>query len=128
MSGNAILKRAMVTDVLRWAATELGQEEALYASHSLRIGGASTMLACGFSEEDIRRLGRWQSFCWRRYAHNTREKMRGVSAAMARSTYTVMTAGQDFLARGRECDPGGGTASGPGLTWRGGQSWSDRLM
>ena len=57
-SGNAILKRAMVTDVLRWAATELGQEEALYASHSLRIGGASTMLACGFSEEDIRRLGR----------------------------------------------------------------------
>ena len=59
-SGNAIiaiLKRAMVTDVLRWTATELGQEEALYASHSLRIGGASTMLACGFSEEDIRRLG-----------------------------------------------------------------------
>ena len=111
-SGNAILKRAMVTDVLRWAATELGQEEALYASHSLRIGGASTMLACGFSEEDIRRLGRWQSFCWRRYAHNTGEKMKGVSSAVARSTYTVMTAGQDFLARRREC--GGGTASGPG--------------
>jgi len=102
----------MVTDVIRWAATELGQEEALYAHPSLRIGGASTMLACGFSEEDIRRLGRWQSFCWRRYAHNTREKMKGVSSAMARSTYTVMTAGQGFSARRREC--GGGTASGPG--------------
>jgi len=102
------LKRDQVTSILRWAAKELGQPEALYASHSLRIGGASTMLAEGYSEEDIRRQGRWHSYCWRRYAYDSRERMLGVAAAMAKSTYTVMTAGQDFVARRRGAGSGGG--------------------
>ena len=69
---------------------------------------ASTMLAEGYSEEDIRRQGRWHSYCWRRYAYDSRERMLGVAAAMAKSTYTVMTAGQDFVARRRGAGSGGG--------------------
>jgi hypothetical protein len=93
--------RRDVTAALKWAARSLGQPEADLAPHSLRIGGASCMLACGFTEEDIRRQGRWHSFCWRRYAYDSRERMRGVSEAMAASSYTVMEAGQDFLHRRR---------------------------
>ena len=97
-----MLTRKTVTDVLRWAAKDLGQVEASnFASHSLRIGGASTMLACGYSEEYIRRQGRWQSYCWRQYAYDNREQMAGVSTAMATSDYTVMSAGQDFVHRRR---------------------------
>ena len=96
-----MLTRKTVTEVLRWAARDLGQVEANFASHSLRIGGASTMLACGYSEEYIRRQGRWQSYCWRQYAYDNREQMAGVSTAMATSDYTVMSAGQDFVHRRR---------------------------
>ena len=52
-----MLTRKTVTEVLKWAAKDFGQVEANFASHSLRIGGASTMLACGYSEEYIRRQG-----------------------------------------------------------------------
>ena len=50
------------------------------------------MLAEGYSEEDIRRQGRWHSYCWRRYAYDSRERMRGVARAMSNSTYTVIVA------------------------------------
>ena len=40
-----MLTRKTVTEVLRWAAKDLGQVEANFASHSLGIGGASTMSA-----------------------------------------------------------------------------------
>jgi hypothetical protein len=91
--------RRDATAALKWAARCLGQPEADLAPHSLRIGGASCMLACGFTEEDIRRQGRWHSFCWRRYAYDSRERVRWVSEAMAASSYTVM---QDFLHRRRD--------------------------
>ena len=100
-SPSGCLTRAQVTKVLKWAAREAGEPEDLYATHSLRIGGASTMLAEGYSEEDIRRQGRWHSYYWRRYAYDSRERMRGVARAMSNSTYTVMSAAQDFVARRR---------------------------
>jgi hypothetical protein len=96
-----VLDRADVSGVLKACALAMGQEAANFASHSLRIGGASCMLACGYSEEYIRRQGRWHSFCWRRYAYDSRDQMQGVSTAMASSAYTVMEAAQDFLARRR---------------------------
>jgi hypothetical protein len=95
------LDRADVSRALKECALAMGQEAANFASRSLRIGGASCMLACGYSEEYIRRQGRWHSFCWRRYAYDSRDQMRGVAKAMAGSGYTVMEAAQDFLARRR---------------------------
>jgi hypothetical protein len=95
------VSREDITRALRWAARDVGQSEKALSTHSLRIGGASCMLAEGYSEEHIRRQGRWHSFCWRRYAYDSRERMQGVSRAMATSTYTVMQAGQDFLHRRR---------------------------
>ena len=78
------------------------------------------MLAEGFSEEDIRRQGRWHSYCWRRYAYDSRERMKGVAAAMANSTYTVMAAGQDFVARRRGMGVDGGKPE-PGSPCRSGR-------
>lgn len=100
-SPGRVLDRADVSEALKACALSMGQEAANFASHSLRIGGASCMLACGYSEEYIRRQGRWHSFCWRRYAYDSRDQMRGVAKAMAGSAYTVMEAAQDFLARRR---------------------------
>jgi len=95
------IDRTHVGSHLKKAAGALGQNEADFAPHSLRAGGASCMLACGYSEETIRRQGRWHSFCWRRYAYDAREQMQKIAQAMATSTYTVMLAGQDFLLRRR---------------------------
>lgn len=41
--------------------TYLGYDAQLFKSHSFRIGAATHATSCGFSEDSIRRMGRWKS-------------------------------------------------------------------
>ena len=105
----SILKRTTVSDALKAAAKRLGQKEADFASHSLRIGGCSGLLHENMPEEKIKKMGRWRSDCWRQYAYDTRESMRGVAVTMATTAYTLAHASLDFLAaRKAVSKPGGG--------------------
>ena len=56
------------------------QRSRLFASHSLRRGGASHMRAKGVSDADIRSMGRWDSNCFQLYTDmNVRVVGRNVS-------------------------------------------------
>ena len=67
------------------AAIDFGIPSAEYATHSLRIGGATTMAATGkYTDEEIHRFGRWLSDCWRRYVHAARSTAKNLAAAMSR--------------------------------------------
>jgi hypothetical protein len=99
VGGKHLARGAMVT-VLKQGATDLGQPEEDYATHSLRIGGATTMVNEGVAVETVRRHGRWTSIdMWRRYAHTTNDLTKGVSSVMARAKYTVAQASRDFRTR-----------------------------
>ena len=39
-----------------------------FGTHSFRIGAASTAATLGYGSEDIKRLGHWNSGCYRHYA------------------------------------------------------------
>ena len=49
-----------------------GLNTSLYQSHSFRIGGASFFASLGFSDEQIRLLGRWKSNAFRVYIREQR--------------------------------------------------------
>ena len=49
-----------------------GLDTSLYQSHSFRIGGASFFASLGFSDEQIRLLGRWKSNSFRIYIRGQR--------------------------------------------------------
>ena len=64
-----------ITDAVRKGATTLkletkGIDSDLIGSHSLRAGGAMALKLHGFSEETIKRLGRWTSMTFLMYIHN----------------------------------------------------------
>ena len=80
-----IMNRAFMSALLKVAGLDCGIPAAELATHSLRIGGATTMAATGkYSDDEIRRFGRWRSDCWRRYVYATRSSVSGLAAAMSR--------------------------------------------
>ena len=94
------LSRGRMVRTLKAGAVSMGAPAEDYATHSLRIGGATTMINEGWPVEVVRRHGRWMSInMWRRYAHTTNELMKGVARSMARAKYTVAQAARDFRNR-----------------------------
>ena len=80
-----VMNRDVMTAILKATAVDLGLDGADFATHSLRIGGATTMAATGlYTDDEIRRFGRWKSDCWRRYVYAARGCVRGLAAAMSR--------------------------------------------
>ncbi len=77
------LLRSEVQDVIQAVAAEFGASTERYATHSLRIGGASALLHAGFSIEVIQRWGRWASSAFQSYLWESSEDARGVAAKMA---------------------------------------------
>jgi hypothetical protein len=99
VNGRHLAREAMV-GTLKEAAVELGEPAEDYATHSLRIGGATTLINEGIAVETVRRHGRWMSInMWRRYAHTTNQLMKGVATTMARAKYTTAQASRDFRNR-----------------------------
>lgn len=56
-----------ISRAVKHAASRLGLKPELYASHSLRIGGASALAAAGMRDSEIMVLGRWTSWTFLRY-------------------------------------------------------------
>ena len=93
-----IASRDAVASTLKRAAGELHFPESDYATHSLRIGGATALFGAGVPFEEVRRFGRWASDCWRRYVYESRESTRGFAKKMANSPYTMQMSAADYLA------------------------------
>lgn len=72
------------------AAAACGLNPDDYASHSLRIGGASALAAAGFHDWEIAILGRWTSMTFLRYLRMGVEKLSGAAARMARTNLRAL--------------------------------------
>jgi len=60
--GGQSLTRASLQKWMRWGLERAGLNPKHYATHSMRSGGATSLLACpGFDIEHIKTLGRWRS-------------------------------------------------------------------
>ena len=61
------LTRQRFTASLRGLLLAAGFDPDTYASHSFRIGAATTAAAAGLPDWQIQAMGRWSSDCYRRY-------------------------------------------------------------
>lgn len=68
----APISRAFFATKLKQTLIFAGFNPALYKSHSLRIGGASHYAELGYSDAQIRFLGRWKSDAFIRYIRSHR--------------------------------------------------------
>ena len=63
----APVDRSAFSDLLSLAVRQCGLDPARYKGHSFRIGAASHAAEMGFSDSQIRLLGRWKSDAFKRY-------------------------------------------------------------
>lgn len=79
--GRALTRERLVT-AMRSALRAAGLEESWYASHSFRIGVATTAALCGFPESLIQTLGRWKSSAYMLYICTPRETLCKVTQSL----------------------------------------------
>lgn len=58
---------SFVADKLNLIIRYIGLDQSRYKPHSFRIGAATSAYCQGYSEDDIKRMGRWESNAVRRY-------------------------------------------------------------
>jgi hypothetical protein len=68
-----VLPKTKLQDVLKASAARMGFNPRDFTSHSLRAGGASAMYHNGFTVEEIKRRGRWESDVWKIYVQGLSE-------------------------------------------------------
>eukprot|EP00971_Amphidinium_carterae_P165354 3277787-Amphidinium_carterae.2 len=83
-TGDAVT-RTEVQNALRRSAVAQGLPAERFATHSLRIGGASALFHSSGNLELVRRFGRWSSATYHRYLWGSAEETKGVAESMARS-------------------------------------------
>ena len=66
-SSNLPLQYSHVLATLRTMMSAIGENPEQFGTHSLRIGGATALFACGADETVIRTMGRWSSDIHRLY-------------------------------------------------------------
>lgn len=64
-------------------AQRVGLDPSLFAGHSLRIGGATSLAMLGYHPHVIKALGRWSSLTYQEYARLTGSMRASISAALA---------------------------------------------
>ena len=78
------LRVSELNEWVQWLMASIGEPAQEYGSHSCRIGGATAMYAAGYSELDIRTMGRWDSDVYRIYVRGDRARAaactRGIGA------------------------------------------------
>ena len=77
-----------IRDEIRDLMMSIGRDPSLYGAHSLRIGGATAMLAAGVAPQLIRLMGRWSSDVYEIYCRMSVESALAAGTALASATVT----------------------------------------
>lgn len=83
----APLTRTALTSHLRSLLQQQGLDETFYASHSFRIGAATTAGSVGLPTWLIKTLGRWSSDCYERYIRTPKEVLTSVPFKLTSSKH-----------------------------------------
>lgn len=83
LASGAVVTRAQMSAKLKELVGSCGIPVTLIASHSLRRGSATCMAACGISDEEIKRWGRWESDAFKLYIHSVDGQLSGRMAQKA---------------------------------------------
>ena len=89
-SSGQFLTRDKVTSVLRLQLQRLGFSTECYASHSFRIGAATTAAEAGLPPCLIQTLGRWSSNCYTQYIRTPASLLQTVPAKLAATHSTPL--------------------------------------
>ena len=82
-STNQPISYAHLSNTLHSFLSLAGVHPAPFTLHSLRSGSATTAAAVGFSQEQIQKLGRWTSDCYRRYIRPSRREQAALAPRLA---------------------------------------------
>ena len=91
-STGQFLTRDKVTSILRSQLQRLGFATESYASHSFRIGAATTAAEAGLPPWLIQTLGRWSSNCYTQYIRTPASILHAVPAQLAATHSTPLQA------------------------------------
>jgi hypothetical protein len=83
------ISRSHVADELKKAGRELGEDADDFASHSLRIGGATALHAMGVPDSVIMYRGNWAGPTYLRYCRPTDSEVWNVAELLASGNYRV---------------------------------------
>ena len=82
------LARSKLTEILRHLLLQAGMYPSNYASHSFRIGAATTAAAAGLPTWLIKTLGRWSSNVYLTYVHCPNSVIASVPKTLSSATVT----------------------------------------
>jgi len=84
MMSNGNLTRDRLQREMKCSLQAVGMVPGHYSTHSLRIGGATSLAACeGMDADRIRVLGRWSSDCFLLYLRQTKAMLKSTSTMLA---------------------------------------------
>ena len=81
------LSYAYLTNKLHHFLSLIGIHLAPYSLHSLRAGAATTAAAAGCTEDQIQKLGRWSSTCYRRYIKPSKREQASMAPRLTTSLH-----------------------------------------
>ena len=102
-STGQFLTRDKVTSILRLQLQRLGFATESYASHSFRIGAATTATEAGLPPWLIQTLGRWSSNCYTQYIRTPTSILQAVPAQLAATHSTPLQAWDPSTGQCRPC-------------------------
>ena len=80
---NTPMSYSFLSSRLHSLLSSIGVHPAPFSLHSLRAGAATTAAAVGCSEDQIQKLGRWSSNCYRRYIRPSRDQQAALAPRLA---------------------------------------------
>ena len=84
---NTPMSYTYLTNKMHALLSLVGVHPAPYTLHSLRAGAATTAAATGCSEDQIQKLGRWSSDCYRRYIRPSKKEQAALAPRLATSLH-----------------------------------------
>ena len=86
-AGTAAVTTTMMRGLVKAVVVAVGGNPSEYGAHSLRIGGATALLAAGIQPASIQVMGRWDSDVYQVYCRWSSAAARRMGQAVASTTY-----------------------------------------